>query len=60
MINYESEVAVKCGINAAVIADYLWNLKENHRFCKGKSAYRYGKVYITDIGRSLLVMRRHE
>ena len=36
MINYENEVAVKCGINAAVIADYLWNLKENHRFGKGQ------------------------
>ena len=46
MINYENEVAVKCGINAAVIADYLWNLKENHRFGKGKSAYRYGKVWV--------------
>ena len=29
MINYENEVAVKCGINAAVIADYLWNLTRN-------------------------------
>ena len=46
MINYENEVAVKCGINAAVIADYLWNLKESHRFGKGKSAYRYGKVWV--------------
>ena len=46
MTNYENEVAVKCGINAAVIADYLWNLKENHRFGKGKSAYRYGKVWV--------------
>ena len=45
MINYENEVAVKCGINAALVADYLWNLKQDHRF-RGKSVYHHGKVWV--------------
>lgn len=46
MINYENEIAVKCGVNAALIADYLWNMKQDHRFSNNKSTYRHGKVWV--------------
>lgn len=46
MINYENEIAVKCGVNAALIADYLWNMKQDHRFSNNKYTYRHGKVWV--------------
>ena len=45
MINYENEVAIRCGVNAALIADYLWDLRHDHQH-RGKSVYHHGKVWV--------------
>ena len=45
MINYENEIARRYGVNAAIVADYLWELMEKHRY-SGKSVYQYGKVWV--------------
>lgn len=41
MSSFRNAIAVKCGINAAIVAEILWDFQRCD-FRKGKTVYRYG------------------
>ena len=41
MIYFRNAVALKCGINAAIVAEIIWDLQKCE-FRNGKTTYRYG------------------